>query len=223
MQKVAEIKNIPYFLPVVYIPSTTHNKDQKGTTKCRHVHRYCHWKAKVVMKPTLSSLVAPDVVVTTTSGTTIDDKVGTMATLNSSMTIRYIAPKSQPPNWPVRGPDRWYRMYTIIYPHSTRWVPAMSRCKLRRCLSSLVAPDVVVTTTSGTTSDDKVGIVTTLNLWLYAILHRNLNHQTDLFVAPVDGIVCTQLYIPTAPGESRQCLAVSSAGVCHHWWHRMLS
>ena len=34
------------------------------------------------MLPTLSSLVAPEVVVTTTSGTAIDDKVGIMTILD---------------------------------------------------------------------------------------------------------------------------------------------
>ena len=41
---------------------------------------YLHWKARVVMMPTLSSLVAPEVVVMTTSGATSDDKVGIMTT-----------------------------------------------------------------------------------------------------------------------------------------------
>ena len=39
------------------------------------------WKLVVVIIPTLSPLVAPEVVVTTTSGAIVDDKVGTLTTL----------------------------------------------------------------------------------------------------------------------------------------------
>ena len=42
---------------------------------------HSHWNLSVIMMPTLSSLVAPEVVITTTSGATSDDKVGIMTTL----------------------------------------------------------------------------------------------------------------------------------------------
>ena len=42
---------------------------------------YWHWKSRVAMMQTLSSLAAPEVVIKTTSGAASDDKVGIMATL----------------------------------------------------------------------------------------------------------------------------------------------
>ena len=45
-----------------------------------------HWKYRVVMMPTLSSLAAPQVVVTTTRGATTDDKVGIIIQLAMSTT-----------------------------------------------------------------------------------------------------------------------------------------
>ena len=43
---------------------------------CGAHHRLKHWKARVVMMSTLSSLMAPDVVIMTTSGAISDGKVG---------------------------------------------------------------------------------------------------------------------------------------------------
>ena len=46
-----------------------------------------HWKQRVVMMPTLSSLVAPEVVKITTFGATSDGKDGIMTTLSFSVFI----------------------------------------------------------------------------------------------------------------------------------------
>ena len=49
-----------------------------------HCFEVNHWRPRVVMVPTLSSLAAPEVVIKTTSGAASDDKVGLMITTGAA-------------------------------------------------------------------------------------------------------------------------------------------
>ena len=61
----------------------------KHNTFLHNIHLELHWKP---MAPTLSPLLAPEVVVTTTCGAISVDKVGVMTTAKSSVTMwpRYV-------------------------------------------------------------------------------------------------------------------------------------
>ena len=53
--------------------------------------QHLHWKPRIVIKPTLSSLLAPEVVVKTTFGAASNDKVGMMIIHGLSVTtIKHI-------------------------------------------------------------------------------------------------------------------------------------
>ena len=91
-----------------------------------------HWKPRVVMMPTLSSLAAPQVVFTTTCGATNDDKVDIMKTLFSvmskilsnspknTMTTPWLAIAYNPENPIKKNAEREKRRYPL------EWVSARS-------------------------------------------------------------------------------------------------
>ena len=102
------------------------------------------WKPRVVMMPTLSSLVSPQVVAMTTCSDTSDGKVHIimmMPTLSSLVTPQVVA------------------MTTCSVTSDDDKVDIMM---MMPTLSSLVTPKVVAMTTCSVTSDDKVGIMMTL-------------------------------------------------------------
>ena len=64
-------------LYITYSPYSKLPRRWFGDTGCEW-----HWKPRIIMMPTLSSLVALEVVIMTTSSSTSDDKFGIMKSLN---------------------------------------------------------------------------------------------------------------------------------------------
>ena len=67
---------------------------QKGISYTDMISSLDHWKLKVIMMPTLSSMVAQEVVVTTHPGVGSDDNVGIMTTpdfqLSNHATVPFV-------------------------------------------------------------------------------------------------------------------------------------
>ena len=86
LQAVRALRNAPAALAVFLAgvaPVITWTKMSFGVTKQRWVKtKHQHWKPRVVIMRTLSSLVTPEVVVMTTWSVTIDDKFRIMTILN---------------------------------------------------------------------------------------------------------------------------------------------